>query len=130
MARPHERLDAFHVAVRMAQEVVQFTRDLPPGRAVFRDQLQRSALAVVRHVAEAANRRTAADRRARFNVARGECAECDATLLSLSLIEPETVAAIASLRLLTDRVGALLTGLITCESRRLDRSDDGSGRGP
>jgi four helix bundle protein len=84
----------------------------------MRDQLHRSALSVVRNIAEAASRTTPADRRARFTVARGECAECDATLevaLRLGILPSGRVEA---MRVLADRVGAMLTGLLRKETAR------------
>ena len=83
----------------------------------LRVQLVRAAMAVPRHIAEAAARTSAADRRARFQVARGECAECDATLDVLAAVtSSETVA---PLQHLAARTGALLSGLILRERRRL-----------
>ncbi len=118
----HQRLDAYHVAQQLAVGCVRLSQQVPRGFAEIRDQARRSALATVRHIAEGASRTSPADKRARFTVARGEVAELDATLetaLRLDLVPPTSVH---ELRRLTQRVGAMLTGLIQRESRRAESS--------
>ena len=115
----HRRLDAFHLAQHLAAGAVRLSRELPRGTADLRDQIQRSALAVVRHIAEGAGRFTPADRRARFVIARGECAECDASLETAALLELADPRTIHAVRRAADRVGAMLTGLIRRETARI-----------
>ena len=115
----HQRLDAYHVARELAAGCVQLTARLPRGFTDVRDQARRSALATVRHIAEGASRTSPADKRARFTVARGEVAELDATLESAQLLELIASAPVRELRVLAARVGAMLTGLIQRESRRM-----------
>jgi four helix bundle protein len=59
----HHRLDAYVVAQELAEGAVRLTRKLPRGFSDLRDQLNRSALATVRHIAEGASRRSPADKR-------------------------------------------------------------------
>ena len=108
----HERLDAYHIAQELAVGCVQLTQITPRGFADLRDQARRSALATVRHIAEGASRTSAADKRARFVVARGEVAELDATLETAQRLGILPIAPTRDLRALTARVGAMLTGLI------------------
>lgn len=75
-------------------------------------------MAVVRHIAEGANRQSPADKRSRFVIARGECGECDASLETAALLELASQARIAEMRTLADRVGAMLTGLDRREAAR------------
>ena len=114
----HQRLDAYRVAQDLACGVVLLTRGFPRGFADLRDQLNRSAMAVVRHVAEGANRHSPADKRARFVVARGECAECDASLDTALRLELAPADRVLALRRQADRVGAMLTGLVRREAAR------------
>ena len=114
----HQRLDCYVVAQDLAAGVVRLTRSFPRGFADLRDQLCRSALATVRHVAEGANRLSPADKRQRFVVARGECAECDASLETAARLGLAPAGAVDALRRLADRVGAMLTGLVRRETSR------------
>jgi four helix bundle protein len=114
----HQRLDAYRVSQELAAGVVRLTREFPRGYADLRDQLGRSAMAVVRHIAEGANRHTPADKRARFVIARGECGECDASLETADMLDLAPAASIQDLRSLADRVGAMLTGLVRREAAR------------
>ena len=114
-AFPHQRLDAYHVAQRLARRVVLLTKHMPRGFAVIRDQAQRSALATVRHIAEGASRETPADKRSRFVIARGEIAELEATLETAVVCDLIDEREASELRVLADRVGTMLTGLVRCE---------------
>ena len=89
---------------------------LPRGYAELCDQARRSALATVRHIAEGVGRTSAADKRARFTVARGKVVELEATLETAERLQLVNVQSIRQLRRLTDRVGAMLQGLIRRES--------------
>ena len=109
---PHQRLDAYHVAMQLRDGVETLARDLPRGHADLKDQVRRAASATVRNLAEGADRVQPRDKAARFNIARGECGECDAALemaLRDGLGQP---GQIDELRILTSRVGAMLRGLV------------------
>ena len=105
--------------MELAEGVVRLTKALPRGFSELRSQLQRSALATVRHIAEGASRVGPADKRARFVVARGEVAECDASLETVAALGLAPREHVDRLRHLADRTGAMLTGLVRRESGRL-----------
>jgi four helix bundle protein len=115
----HQRLDAYHVALDLAAAVVRLTRELPRGFPDLRDQLQRSALSVVRQIAEGANRRSPADKRSRFVIALGECAELDASLETAGRLDLADAEQVAALRAAATRVGAMLAGLVARQTRLL-----------
>ena len=121
-ARPsgfaHKRLDAYHVALRLFAGVERMTAAFPRGHADLRDQIRRAAAAVVRNIAEGANRRHPADKSSRFLVARGEAGECDACLDMVAILGLASPSTLHSLRSDADRVGAMLTGLAMRERRR------------
>ena len=96
---------------------------LPRGNAVLRDQLVRSAMSIVRQIAEAAGPTSPADRRARFVVARGECGELDASLEIAWRLRIGCRREVERLRTLADRVGAMLTGLVRKETERVQRRE-------
>ena len=85
---------------------------LPTGFADLGTQARRAALATVRHIAEGAARVSAADKRARFVIARGEVAEVHATLQTAALLGVIRQADFDRVAVLCDRVAAMLTGLI------------------
>jgi len=114
----HHRLDACRVALELFVEVERLA--LPKGYADLRDQLRRAAGAVVRHLAEGANRSHPKDKAARFAVACGECGEVDAALemaQALRLAPPERLRA---MRARANRVAAMLCGLVRRERERAE----------
>lgn len=106
----HHRLDAYRVALELFAGVER--THLPKGYADLRDQMRRAAAATVRHIAEGASRTHPRDKAARFMCARGECAECDASLEMAEVLGLASRARTGELRRLADRVGAMLSGLI------------------
>jgi four helix bundle protein len=125
----HQRLDVYHIAQEVVRDTEMLLRRLPRGYAELRDQARRSALATVRHIAEGAGRTSAPDKRARFTVARGEVAELEATLETAELLQLVDPQSIREVRRLTDRVGAMLQGLIRRESYPV-RNHPGSRASP
>ena len=114
----HQRLDVYHVALDLYRGVEELAAGLPRGYADLKDQLRRAAAATVRHVAEGANRVHPKDKAARFMVARGEVGEVDAVLEMAGISGLARPARLAQLRGLTDRVAAMLFGLIRREQDR------------
>ena len=74
----HERLEVYRVAL----ELHLLAESLVPGRGfgVLRDQIQRASLGVVLNIAEGAGRRSRADKRRFFEIARGSATETGAAL--------------------------------------------------
>jgi hypothetical protein len=68
----HQRLDAYRVAIDLFRGVEAVASRFPRGYADMKDQLRRATGAIVRNIAEGANRFHPADKMARFLVARGE----------------------------------------------------------
>ena len=114
----HHRLDAYGVAVKLVCGVEALAARSPRGHADLKDQVRRSASATLRHIAEGANRTHPKDKASRFMVARGEVGECDA-LIELAAILGLCDAPIeGELRRYTDRVAAMLWGLVRRERQR------------
>ena len=111
----HQRLEAYRLAVELFRGVEQLAGSFPRGHADLRDQLRRSTAATVRHIAEGANRYESRDKAARFVLARAECGECEAALEMAAIAVPGYVGRARQLRILADRVAALLFGLIRRE---------------
>ena len=115
----HHRLDAYRVALELFLGVERLAAGLPRGHRDLKDQMRRSVAAVVRHIAEGANRTHAADKATRFIVAKGECGECDATLEMAGLLGLAPSPVIDSLRHRADRIAAMLPGLARRERGRV-----------
>ena len=116
-AFPHEKLDAYHVALEMAALARRLAEAIPRGHRNVADHLLRAASNTVLLLAEGANRRGAGEKRQRFAESRGECAEVGAAgdLLLAFQIASRTEA--DALKELASRVSAMLTRLMA----RLER---------
>lgn len=76
------------------------------------DQLRRSSTSILANIAEGFGRSTAADKRSRYTIARGECAEVQALLIlaqEIGVLDAEKFAILQ--REATD-VSRMLSGLI------------------
>ena len=78
----HERLDCFHMAMRVAQWVRK--APFPSGDAALRDQLRRSSSSVVLNIAEGASA-SKGNRNKHFRIAAASAAETAAGLTLLDL---------------------------------------------
>ena len=116
----HQRLDAYRVAVELYREVEQLSSAFPRGHADLNDQLRRATAATIRHIAEGANRYEPRDKAARFILARAECGECEFALEMTEIAIPSCRGRARRLRILADRIAAMLFGLIRRERGRLE----------
>lgn len=108
----HYKLDAYRVAVEMADLVKAMVERFPRGHGELADQLKRSAESTVGLIAEGANRYSQGQKRQRFSEARGECGEVASHVeraYRKGLVGEEEAMAVLER---ADRVCAMLTGLI------------------
>ncbi len=110
---PHEKLDAYHVAVAMAALANRLAEQIPRGHRNIADHMLRAASNAVLLLAEGANRRGAGQKRQRFVESRGECGEVAAAADLLLAYGIGSRPDAEQLRRLTARVSAMLTRLIT-----------------
>jgi len=80
---PHQRLDAFHLALRARRATWLLVSKLPEPHGADRRQLRRSSQAVPKLIAEGADRRSTGVKRQRFDEALGEIGETAAGLEDL-----------------------------------------------
>ncbi len=109
---PHNRLDAYCVALELVAAADRVAAAIPRGRRELADQLKRASTSTALLIAEGANRRTAGDKRQRFAIARGECGECAAAAevaTTLRLVSKDLAHDVV---VLASRVAAMLTRLI------------------
>ncbi len=116
----HAKLRVQAVAQDLTVGVFRLTETLPRGYADLRDQARRASHAVVRNIAEGAGRFAPGDKRARYRIALGELAECDACLDTLALLGLLGPAERQRLARLAGRVGRMVTGLVLAQERRLE----------
>jgi four helix bundle protein len=103
-----ERLDVYRVALEfqaLASGLV------PKGLASLRDQLERASVSVILNVAEGAGRRSQADKRRFYSIARGSAMECAAVLDVLRVRRLAPSEACANGRGLIVRVVQMLSRL-------------------
>jgi four helix bundle protein len=109
---PHEKLDAYRVALEMVALASRIVLGTGRGNRHVADHLLRSASNVVLLLAEGANRRGDGEKRQRFVESRGECSEVAAAADLLLVLELSSPAEVEELKSLASRVAAMLTGLI------------------
>lgn len=113
---PHERLDAYRLALAMARDAKDLAEQIPRGHRSIADHLLRSSSNAVLLLAEGANRRGAAEKRQRFAESRGETGEvaaaCDLVIV-LSLSSQQQAESVKGYAM---RLAAMLTGLIQRQS--------------
>jgi four helix bundle protein len=109
---PHEKLDAYHVALEMAALAKRVAEQIPRGHRSLADPMLRAASNTVLLLAEGANRRGTGAKRQRFAESRGECGEVGAAgdLLLACDIGPRADA--ETLKRLASRVSVMLTRLM------------------
>ena len=110
----HHRLDAYRVALAMVVDTRRLVADIPRGHRTLADQALRAASSTVLLIAEGANRRTAADKRHRYSLARGECGEVAAAIELAAALG--IVDATAASNVLT-RAGRVCAMLLRLEQR-------------
>lgn len=109
---PHERLEAFHVALELAEVSQQVARRIPRGCRRLADQLQRAGTAPALLIAEGANRRATGDKRQRFSEANGEAGEAAAAVLVGQRLGVVSEGDAMAVRRLAARVVAMTTRLV------------------
>jgi four helix bundle protein len=109
---PHEKLDAYRVAVQMVALANQVAAQIPRGYRNIADHLQRAASNTVLLLAAGANRRGAALKRQRFTDRRGECGEVGAAADLVRVLGLGSPTDAEELKQLARRVSAMLTRLI------------------
>jgi len=109
---PHEKLDAYRVALDLAGAARHLAGQIPRGNRSLADHLLRAATNTVLLLAEGANRRGTGEKRQRFVESRGECGEAAAAADLALVMDLAPPADVEEVKLLAGRVAAMLTRLI------------------
>jgi len=103
-----EKLDVYRVALEAVYQVNKIIEYSKRNRIV-RDQILRSSTSVVLNIAEGTGKRSGADRRRYYEIARGSAMETSAALDILVVLNYTTEDRVASTKHLLRRVVAMLT---------------------
>lgn len=77
----HHQFDVYHVARSFVKDCYVLTRSFPPEeKFAMVQQIRRAALSVYLNIAEGFSRKSAAERKRFFEIARGSIIEVDAAL--------------------------------------------------
>ena len=109
---PHEKLDAYRVALELAALAKELADEIPRGHRSVADHMLRASSNTVLLLAEGANRRGPAQKRQRFVESRGECAEVAAAADLVVVLSLGSASRAEDLKHLAGRVSAMLTKLI------------------
>jgi four helix bundle protein len=75
MALDHTKLDVYHRAVDLLDQVDQIYDAMPPGRAHLKDQLDRAATSIVLNIAEGAGEFSKDEKQRFYRIARRSATE-------------------------------------------------------
>ena len=89
------KLDVYQKAVRFLPLAAEIADALPPRYSGLADQIRRASVSIPMNIAEGSGKKTAADGRRYYAIARGSAMECGAV-----------VDACLALKLIGDRMGA------------------------
>lgn len=109
---PHEKLDVYRVALRMAALAKKIAAAIPRGHRNVADHMDRAASNSVLLIAEGANRRGAGEKRQRFVESRGESGEVAAAGDLVIVLNIGSKDDAEELKQLAGRVSAMLTRMI------------------
>lgn len=107
----YEKPDVYQIAMQFFSLAIQITNQMPAGHADLADQLKRASMSISQNIGEGAGKRTPADCRKYFDIARGSAMECGVHLdicEKLGLAPPELIT---SGKALLEREVAMLTRL-------------------
>ena len=114
----YETLEVYQVSRQCLTLAVQISQKIPPTYSELADQLRRAAMGPPRNIGEGAGKRTPADCRKYFDIARGSAMECGVHFdvgAALSIVEP---ALLERGKGLLEREVAMLTRLSQSQGRQ------------
>ena len=117
----HEKLDVYRLELELVTEVEQSLREMKTALAA-KNHLWRASESMVRNIVRGTTKRTPADQAQTFDVAYGsglECAACTDVLWAWGLLESSDAQA---MKVLLDRVVAMLIGLRTVKGKQVRES--------
>lgn len=80
----HEKLDVYRLSLKFTSWAYQFCKGLKGSERFIRDQMLRASQSIPQNIAEGNGKRSGAERRRFFEIARGSAFEC-ASILDILL---------------------------------------------
>ena len=112
-----EKLDVYRAAIEFVVTADALVERLPAGRAYLVDQLRRAATSIVLNIAEGSGEYSRPDKARFYRMARRSGYECLAVLDVLAAVRITDATELRNGRTLLDRIGAMLTKMITSTER-------------
>ena len=112
-------LQAWQVGLELVKEIYRLTKKFPKEELYgLTSQMRRSSVSILANIAEGFGRFTYPDKANKYTIARGECSETEAFLLIAIALGFVSTAETQKAMERTQRVGRLVSGLITsCKHR-------------
>jgi len=105
----HEKLDVYRVSLEFVAWVYARVDKLKGNRRFARDELIRASQSIPRNIAEGNGKRSQADRKRFFEIARGSALECAAVMDELFIMKAMDQAEINEGKGLLLRIVSMLT---------------------
>jgi four helix bundle protein len=112
----YEKLIVYQLSIEFLGLSFQLIEALPRGYSELADQLKRASMRIPLTIAEGAGKRTRADCRKYFDIARGSSMECGAILDVCSKLQLANIEFLGKGKLLLERMVAMLTKLGNSQS--------------
>jgi four helix bundle protein len=109
----HKKLDVYKASHEMLLECYKVTRQLPPEeKYVLTSQIRRASLSVKLNIAEGASRKSLAERKRFYEVARSSVVEIDSALEAVADLKYVTLDCLRNLGVLLNRCFSMLSNMI------------------
>ena len=109
----HKTLDVYKAAHEMLLEVYNITRQLPPEeKYVLISQIRRASLSVKLNIAEGASRKSPAERKRFYEVARSSVVEIDSAMEAVIDLKYVALENLQNLGVLLNRCFSMLCNMI------------------
>ena len=107
----YEKLDVYQLSIKYLSCSIKITKNLPRGHADLANQIKRASISIPLNIGEGAGKRSKADSRKYFDIARGSAMECAAALDVCSVLEILSEKDKVESKQLLHRIVAMLTKL-------------------
>ena len=107
----YERLDVYQCSIKFLMIAHGICNDLPRGHSSLADQIRRASVGIPLCIGEGAGKRTKADCRRFFDIARGSAMECAAAVDVCRALELIGNDRASEAKTLLHRIVAMLTKL-------------------
>ena len=108
----HEKFEAYQIAIKYWETVLDLIDNLPPGNSGLKDQLKRAASSIPLNLAEGCGRSGNDDRKRFYSIARGSAMECAAIADLVLTMHPQYSNRIAQSKKYLHSIVCILSTII------------------